>query len=102
MSKIYSIAFRMGVLFNVLLWTILNIVTFINGRNSHDDLEDSAFGVFHAVWGFPIPMFTYPGFFMNIKYLLINAVVYVFCGFFFGFLFKFVWSKFPPRRFEVK
>jgi|SRR5688572_28027125 hypothetical protein len=102
MSKVYSIAFRMGVLFNILLWTILNVVSFVNVRNSHDGLENLGFGVFHAAWGFPIPMFSYPDFFMYIKYLFINAFVYVFCGFVFGFLFKFVWSKISSRRIEVK
>jgi len=98
MSKIYDIAFRMGVLFNILLWTFLNLINFFEARNSFLEWENaigaSYLGEFN--WGVPFPMF------MNTYYLVLNTIVYVACGFFFGFLFKFVWSKISQRRAELK
>ena len=102
MSKVYNIAFRMGVLFNVLLWTVLNLITFIDRRNNFIALENSEIsfsGDFD--WGFPLPMFMNQQLF-DPHYLVINTIVYVVCGFFFGFLFKFIWSKISRHQAELK
>lgn len=59
-GKIYNIAFRMGVLFNVLLWTILNLKDFINAQNDYlywknREMKWSHIGDFD--WGVPFMMF---------------------------------------------
>lgn len=95
MSKIYDIAFRMGVLFNILLWTILNIADFFATRNDFLYWENRGIKFSHIGdfdWGIPFSMFVGHELF-NAFNLVLNTIVYVFCGFFFGFLFKFVWSK---------
>ncbi len=102
-SKVYDIAFRMGVLFNVLLFTALNLLTFLETRNNFHDLENSGIGAFPINgwnWGFPCPAFNYPDFQIYSVYLIINTGIYVLCGFMFGFLFKFVWSKISRRGAE--
>ncbi len=104
MSKIYDIAFRMGVLFNVLLWTVLNIIDFFDARNDflyweYRGLKFSHVGDF--IWGVPFPMFR-ESMLWNSRALVLNSVIYVACAFFFGFLFKFVWSKISSRRVELK
>lgn len=104
MSKVYTIAFRMGVLFNILLWTMLNIISFHIAQSSFVERESSLFGFGSYSgfsWGFPFAMFR--NYFFADEYLLVfNVIVYVICGFFFGFLFKFIWSKISRRRVELK
>ena len=103
MSKIYDIAFRMGVLFSVLLFTILNIASFVMARKNYarESLEAPFFGHFGYSWGFPIEMFRNEGRFEPFL-LVFNTAIYVACAFFFGFLFKFVWSKISRRGAELK
>jgi hypothetical protein len=103
MSKIYNIAFRMGVLFNVVLFTLLNIVSFVIARKNYEQesLEAPFFGHFGYHWGFPIEMFQNEH--LAHPFLLVfNVAIYVACGFFFGFLFKFAWSKISRYRAELK
>jgi hypothetical protein len=101
MSKIYDIAFRMGVLFNILLWTMLNLATYIAARNEVNRAGVTFSSSTGYSWGVPFGMFR--GRMLWDEYAMVaNAVIYVACGFFFGFLFKFVWSKISRRRIEVK
>jgi len=101
MSKIYDIAFRMGVLFNIVLWTILNIVSLINLRSKIAELENRGMtGWIDLRWGFPFPMFDYDSGFIDGIVLIGNAIVYVLGAFFFGFLFKIVWSKISRHHAE--
>jgi hypothetical protein len=101
MSKIYDIAFRMGVLFNVLLWTVLNLISFSVAREEIvEKIERSR--LFFTIdteltWGFPFKMFR-GNFFFREDFLALNAIIYVLCGFMFGFLFKFVRSKISRQR----
>ena len=100
MSKIYDIAFRMGVLFNVLLWTLLNLANYIVARNEINRAGLTFADSTHS-WGVPFAMFR--GRMLWDEYAMAaNAVIYVFCGFFFGFLFKFVWSKISSNCAELK
>ena len=103
MSKIYTIAFRMGVLFNVLLWTILNVVSLFISRNkfAQERLEPPFFGHFGYHWGVPFQMFRNEGALEPLA-MVINIGIYVFGAFFFGFLFKFVWSKISQRDVGLK
>jgi hypothetical protein len=96
MSKVYDIAFRMGVLFNVVLWTTVNLIDFISSRDEFLRQEAAAtirFSGFSGYkWGMPFDMFRNEMIWEPYA-LVLNAVVYVTCGFLFGFLFKFVRSK---------
>lgn len=90
----------MGVLFNVLLFTFLNIITFIDRRNNFITLEAPGIRVSGA-WGFPIPMCINQR--LSDPYnLIINIFIYVIGSFFFGFLFKLIWSKISQRLMELK
>lgn len=105
MSKIYDTAFRMGVLFNILLFTVLNLLTFIETRNGYIFWSNSRFTAYPDAgwrWGFPFPMFFYQELFIDVIFLMVNALVYTVGAFFFGFLFKFVWSKISQSRAELK
>ena len=96
-GKVYDIAFRMGVLFNILLFTIFNIVSFVIAQNKHlagrgeIHFPDYGFG-----WGFPF-VWGEQFFVVEGAGTILNVVIWVFCGFFFGFFFKFVWSKIVRR-----
>ena len=59
MSKIYNIAFRMGVLFNVLLFIALNLISFVNAHNRFIEGQNGIrfSGWIDYTWGFPIKMF---------------------------------------------
>jgi len=94
MSKVYNITFRMGLLFNILLFTLLNVASRSIARKNYEreSLEAPFYGHFGYSWGFPIQMFQNEH--LAHPFLLVfNVGIYVACGFFFGFLFKFGWSK---------
>jgi hypothetical protein len=104
MSKIYDIAFRMGVLFNILLFTILNIISYTVAENRHFEFTRKyAFGSDYGfAWGFP---FKWSEKYFNVVEgagTVLNVLIYVACGFFFGFLFKFIWSKISRHWAELK
>lgn len=105
MSKVYTIAFRMGVLFNVLLWTTLNLIDFSIARNNFYEATGVAEVRFSGLtgfqWGMPLGMF-WNATLRDPYALVFNAIIYVVCGFFFGFLFKFVWSKIPRHNTVLK
>ncbi len=104
MSKIYDIAFRMGVLFNILLFTILNIVSYKIAEDevARKQAEIISFAPCCRIkWGIPFDW--------DAKYFVIegagaifNIIIIAFCAFAFGFLFKFVWSKISQRNAELK
>ena len=104
MSKIYDFAFRMGVLFNVVLWTFLNIISYLLKQS--DYLRSKSNGItfsgdYGFYWGFPFKMFL-NGILWEPYAFVLKVLIYVACGFFFGFLFKFVRSKISSRRIAVK
>jgi hypothetical protein len=99
-SKIYTIAFRMGVLFDIVLFTIFNVASFIVNQSEYENR-----GIYFAPagfkWGFPFDwgrqyaMLVEGG-------TIFNLVFWIAGGFFFGFTFKFVWSKIPERSALLK
>ena len=109
MSKIYDIAFRMGVLFNVLLFTVLNVVSFKLAENDYlrrlAEYERSetriSFGVSWDSWGIPFD-WTTKYFMIEGAGTILNIIIMAACGFAFGFLFKLVWSKISGHRAELK
>ena len=97
MSKVYDIAFRMGVLFNVLLWTVLNLTAFLNARSDVERVGLTFSDSISYSWGIPFEMFR--GRMLWDEYAMVaNAVVYVTGGFFFGFLFKYVNARNSTER----
>jgi hypothetical protein len=106
MSKIYNIAFRMGVSLNILLFTMLNVISFKLAENDYirrrmewekSEIKFSGGGPSLGGWGLPFDW--------NAKYFVIegagailNIIIMAACGFAFGFLFKFVWKKFTAKR----
>ena len=104
MSKIYTIAFRMGVLFNVLLFTILNVASYkiavIESEKIHSEIMFSPCCRFS--WGFPFGWEEKLFDVIEGGGAILNVLIAVFCGFMFGFLFKFVWSKISSPNTELK
>lgn len=103
MNKVYDIAFRMGVLFNVVLFTVLNVASYKSAESEYLEREPWAFSCCNSIgsWGFPFDW--------TEKYSMIegagtifNIIIMAACGFAFGFLFKFVWSKISRQRTELK
>lgn len=90
MSKVYDIAFGMGIMFNVLLFVTLNAVSsIINQRAAESSGIEFAPAGYN--WGFPFnwgedySMILEAGSILNFGALLLGCV-------FFGFLFKIIWS----------
>lgn len=104
MSKVYTIAFRMGVLFNILLWTILNVVSFKKAESEFFQrrIERERSGLnfpccdYIGSWGVPFD-WTETYFVIGGAGTILNIIIMTACGFAFGFLFKFVWSKISRR-----
>ena len=81
MSKLYNTPFRVGFAFNILVFAVLNIASFINSR-----YEVANFGVvFNLViyprWGFPTKIYTTEG-------AIVGGFIIGICSFLSGFLFK--------------
>lgn len=100
MSKVYDIAFRMGVLFNVVLFTLLNVINYkwaeseYLQRQIERERGAPSFGCCESIgsWGFPFDW--------TVKYSIIegmgtilNIIIIAACGFAFGFLFKFFFRE---------
>jgi len=97
-SKVYDIAFRMGVLFNILLFTILNIISSEINRREFENSE-IWFAPAGYNWGFP---FNWGENYWIITegYSILNIIAAIFGSLFFGFLFKLVWSIISRRSAE--
>ena len=109
MSKIYNIAFRMGVLFNILLFTVLNVVSFKSAESEylqrHIERERSGmqFPCCDNMESGGIPFdWTEKYFVIEGAGAILNIIIITACGFAFGFLFKFVWSQISRQNSELK
>lgn len=108
MSKVYTIAFRMGVLFNVVLFTALNTISFIAAESEYlqRQIERERSGISFPCcdgigsWGFPFD-WTEKHSIIEGAGAILNIIIVAACGFAFGFLFKFVWSKISRARGEI-
>jgi hypothetical protein len=105
MNKLYNKAFNAGVLFNILLFSALNFFSYLIAYKRHlgyrKDTNISGVSGFPS-WGFP---FNWGDGHFNIIWFgneVLNFLILAFCGFAFGFLFRFVWSKTSSRRAELK
>jgi len=101
MSKIYTIAFKMGVLFNVLLFTAANLVSYQIALSEYENQEIRFSPCCRLIWGFPLSWGeTY--YVIVEGGTILNIFFWIVCGFAFGFLFKFVWSQISRRQAELK
>jgi hypothetical protein len=106
MFKLYNRAFNVGVLFNVLLFSALNLLSYFSAYKRYLEYRNVETKLAQVrgfpSWGFP---FGWGDTHFNIIWFgdeVLNFVVLAFCGFVFGFLFRFVWSKISSRRAELK
>jgi len=98
MSKIYDFAFRMGVLFNIVLFTILNVISLEVNRSEYESSQIK-FGPAGFSWGFPFD-WGERYWILTEGYSVLNIIAAIFGSLVFGFLFRFVWSKISSRRVE--
>ncbi len=99
MDKLYNKAFNFGVLFNVLLFSVLNFLSYVVAywrylKYGNVDSQLADVGGFPS-WGFPLAW-------GQGTEDALNFVILAFCGFVFGFLFRFVWSKISSRPSPLK
>ncbi len=111
MSKIYNKAFKVGFLFNILLFIFFNFLSYLAACEKHRESMNRDKGIIFGPaggfpdWGFPfgwdeiyldsiVSMYARGG--------AVNFLIIVFCSFVFGFLFRFAWSKILSRRIEIK
>ena len=106
MDKLYNKAFKIGVCFNILLFGVLNSISFIVAHNDYL-YREIRFTPGYA-WGFPLRMFRYgmDGFFGGLGFdvvgLLVNGTLVIISSFIAGFTFRFVWSKISQRFVKLK
>lgn len=108
MSKIYDSAFKIGVIFSILVFLILNFISFVISQRDYYASGISGFAHSGYSWGFPFELyrnyFGYPhneiGF--TGQGVVLNAFVLVFFSFVIGFLFRFVWSNASARISSLK
>jgi hypothetical protein len=107
MDKVYNKAFKVGFCFNILIFLILNIISFVVSRNEHIRIWNKGIrfsgsnsdGPF--LWGFPFKMFLGSELF-RAEDLVINTFIIVGFGFILGFLFRFVWSKLSEGKSDLE
>ena len=101
MSKLYDNSFKIGVAFNILLFTVFNIYSYWANYLDHQEYLTRSIGMsgrFGFInWGFPFKWnetyFRYTG-----EGVVFNGLVIAFCGFLLGFMFKFIWSKIASQK----
>jgi len=110
MNKIYDKAFKVGFLFNILLFVFFNFLSYLAACEKYRESLNRVVGVSSPSYGFPnwgFP-FGWDEIYLNSIVSMyarggaVNFLIIVFCSFVFGFLFKFAWSKILSRRMEIK
>lgn len=97
MFKIYDTAFKVGFCVNILVFAVLNVVSYFEALAEDKRLKSIGInfsGSFGIAWGFPFEWIGYGLF----GFSLLNIVTIAFCSFTLGFVFKFVWSKIAPKK----
>ena len=101
MSKIYDKAFKVGFYTNVLIFVILNFISFIVSSNEYANGKIK-FAPGGYSWGFP---FDWDEIFLDSMFVrggMLNFLVMISCGFILGFLLKPILSQILSRRAESK
>ncbi len=107
MSKIYDDSFKIGFLFNIFVFVVLNIISASIAYNEYIN-QEIKFAHGGYSWGFPFEMFdNYSGYPQNnIGFtpvgLVLNTISLVISGYCFGFLSKFIRSKISSHCAELK
>lgn len=92
MFKLYDTAFKIGFSLTVLVFVILNTLSYLS-EIAQIKLWKSGgidFGEGQPIWGFPYDM-------TNPYLFAVNIFIIVVCGFIEGLIFRFVWSKFKEK-----
>jgi hypothetical protein len=87
MSKIYNRAFKIGVFTNVLIFAVLNIVSYVVSYREYSRSAINFSGNTSPDWGIPFSWFLDTTIGLG---LILNVGVIAFFSFVFGFLFKFI------------
>ena len=94
MSKLYNKAFKVGFCVNILIFVILNIISFIVSYNKYMNRETKFFPSGYS-WGVPFELHRYfighpsdIGF--SLEGTVLNTIVIASCGFALGLLFRFL------------
>lgn len=58
MSKLYNTPFKVGFAFNILVFAVLNIASFINSRYEAANFSVVFNSVIYPRWGFPTDIYT--------------------------------------------
>ena len=87
MFKLYNTTFKVGFCVNILVFLILNSVSYWIERLKYENSLIHFTPDWGFNWGFPFDMTRYETFSLNI--LIITV-----CGFIVGLIFRFIWSKF--------
>jgi hypothetical protein len=93
--KLYDTAFKIGFVFNILIFVGLNFISYKRAIIEEKQLLASGIDLSPCCigpsWGFPFDMTRFETF-------SLNFVIIAFCGFIVGLIFKFVWSKFTSKQ----
>jgi len=101
MSKIYNKAFKVGFCINILIFVILNFISFIVSSNEYANRKIK-FAPSGYSWGFP---FGWDEIFLDSMFVrggMLNFLVMIFCGFILGFLLKPILSEILSRPAKSK
>jgi len=97
MSKLYNKAFKVGVYVNILIFVILNIISFIIAHNEYMNRETN-FAHDGYSWGFPFELYRYfighpsdVGF--SLEGTFLNTLFIAICSFAVGLFFRFLDRK---------
>jgi len=95
MFKLYDTAFKIGFAFNILIFLILNLISFTAANyeyaNRKIDFSPCCRG---PRWGFPFDM-------TNEYTFSLNVLIIAACGFVSGVVFKALWLKFKSTKMEI-
>jgi hypothetical protein len=107
-SGIYNKPFIVGVLFVIAFFIVSNSISYFISYNNYLKILNKRAnskiqfsGIVDYYWGFPFE-FCRNTFDCSPEGIVSTTAIMVFCSFFFGFLFKFIWSKISYRFVSVK
>lgn len=95
MSKVYNTPFKIGFGFNLLVFAVLNVASYINAHYESADLNARFNSVIYPRWGFPTEIYTTEG-------AIIGGFIIGICGLISGLLFKSVWADISSRHPNIK
>lgn len=91
--ELYDIAFKIGFIFTVLVFAVLNLINYFNSvaKEKHSIQFSNYLG---PQWGFPFPMVNHSGYSGIEPFsFALNIAICLICGYVFGLILRFVWKK---------